>query len=287
MATWDFPYRISEVIADEALKIEKIRRKLIDLYLQNSYELVMLPIVGFADFTNDSFKFNDNQSDNTLEIIADITPKIAIIDAKYKKNTAKYCYINQITKPYADDFYSSRNPIQVGAEIYGDKHITADFDIITLMIKSLLILDKKNITITISNIAVFNNIIKYLTLDSYKAELIDIFIRKSIPDLISIIKNNNIRDQGYLTALINNDITKINKDICIEEIDKVKKLAAKLSCNVVCDFSDINAYTYHSGIIFSAYHKNYTKAIARGGRYDDLINNRAATGFSFDLKFLL
>jgi ATP phosphoribosyltransferase regulatory subunit len=43
--------------------------------------------------------------------------------------------------------------------------------------------------------------------------------------------------------------------------------------------------------VFAAYHLNFSKALAQGGRYNSLSesfgSSRDATGFSFDLKFLI
>ena len=75
-------------------------------------------------------------------------------------------------------------------------------------------------------------------------------------------------------------------------IDKLKSLydvLIKTDTKVSFDFSDIRGYQYHSGLIFSAYSPNYSTAIAQGGRYDNISNrsNRAATGFSMDLRFII
>jgi ATP phosphoribosyltransferase regulatory subunit len=65
----------------------------------------------------------------------------------------------------------------------------------------------------------------------------------------------------------------------------------KTDIKISFDFSDIRGYQYHSGLIFSAYSSNYSTAIAQGGRYDNINNhyknNRAATGFSMDLRFII
>jgi ATP phosphoribosyltransferase regulatory subunit len=57
------------------------------------------------------------------------------------------------------------------------------------------------------------------------------------------------------------------------------------------DLGEVKAYEYHDGIVFAAYSEKYSKAIAQGGRYDGLSQSfdspREATGFSFDLKFLI
>jgi ATP phosphoribosyltransferase regulatory subunit HisZ len=53
---------------------------------------------------------------------------------------------------------------------------------------------------------------------------------------------------------------------------------------------ELKAYEYHTGVVFCAYNEDYSKALAQGGRYNGLSASfgrpRAATGFSFDLKFL-
>ena len=73
-------------------------------------------------------------------------------------------------------------------------------------------------------------------------------------------------------------------------VDKLKSLYEVLvhsGIKISFDFSDIRGYQYHSGLIFSAYSPDYSTAIAQGGRYDKIKNNRAATGFSMDLRYII
>jgi ATP phosphoribosyltransferase regulatory subunit len=57
------------------------------------------------------------------------------------------------------------------------------------------------------------------------------------------------------------------------------------------DLGEVKAYEYHDGVVFAAYHDSFSKALAQGGRYSGLTksfgSSRDATGFSFDLKFLV
>jgi ATP phosphoribosyltransferase regulatory subunit len=57
------------------------------------------------------------------------------------------------------------------------------------------------------------------------------------------------------------------------------------------DLGEVKAYEYHDGVVFAAYHESFSKALAQGGRYSGLTksfgSSRGATGFSFDLKFLV
>jgi histidyl-tRNA synthetase len=76
-----------------------------------------------------------------LGVHADITPQIARIDAKQGSDKiSKYCYVNAILQTKADDFYTSRSPIQAGAELYGSNSIDADIEVIVLMLESLKLL---------------------------------------------------------------------------------------------------------------------------------------------------
>lgn len=286
------PDGVYELRGESALAVEYKKRQLIDLYINNSYNLIIPPLVGFAKNDNVSFKFTDSISDETLEILSDITPQLANIDANCGANIQKYCYANQILKPYADDFYSSRTPLQVGCEIYGDNSIDADAEVINTMLISLQELGLNDITLILGNIAIINQIIIDFNLERYSADFKDIFKCKSIPDLQNFIDKYNIKNGDKLCAIILNDgIDLLNVFAkfpqITEQIEKTIILKNKLNANVICDFSDINDCNYHNGISFTAYHKSYSKAIARGGRYDNLAQkNRPAVGFSFDLKFL-
>ena len=57
------------------------------------------------------------------------------------------------------------------------------------------------------------------------------------------------------------------------------------------DFAELRGYRYHTGIMFAAYTPDVGRAIAWGGRYDNIGKSfgrlRSATGFSTDLKVLV
>jgi ATP phosphoribosyltransferase regulatory subunit len=84
-----------------------------------------------------------------------------------------------------------------------------------------------------------------------------------------------------------------NKEIksIVDKLKSLYEILIKTDIKISFDFSDIRGYQYHSGLIFSAYSPNYSTAIAQGGRYDNVNNyfknNRAATGFSMDLRFII
>ena len=56
------------------------------------------------------------------------------------------------------------------------------------------------------------------------------------------------------------------------------------------DLCELRGYEYHTGIVFAAYINEYGRAVAKGGRYDQLGKAfgraRPASGFDTDLKVL-
>ena len=316
MSNWQLPEGIDELTGEQAVIFESIRRRLLDLYQSWGYELVVPPMVEYIEsliLTSNSvdqktFKFLDSSSGRMLGVHSDITPQIARIDSKRSKpdTTDRYCYINAILKTKADDFYASRSPIQAGAELYGYKGIEADIEVIELMLASLSILNTHGLTLSLGNTAIFNALCEATELDKQDiATLRDIFKRKSIPDLDTFLKDNAIKDADKFSALISLDgggdqvldrALKVFADFpmvvkAINDLIKLNQVFNVNGINLMFDLGEVKAYEYHNGIVFAAYHPSYSKALAQGGRYNGLSQSlgvsRDATGFSFDLKFLI
>lgn len=314
--SWQLPEGIDEIVFEKALLLEKIRRKLLDKYIANGYKLVIPPMLGFLESqyliseTLDlkTFKVVDQFTGKMMGIHADTTPQIARIDAKYsnKSDVSKFCYINPILQTTKDDFYSSRSFLQAGAEIYGLKSLTADLEIVKLMLESIAIIGYKDLVLNLGHIGIFNAIINEENLAAIKiSKLRDIFQRKSLPDLENFLANNDLKINKELKELIllegDENVIKKAKQLfkniksaikAINELDDFIKIIKPLHNNLYFDLAELKTYEYHSGLIFSIYHNDFSKAIAQGGRYNKLSEEygnypREATGFSLDLKFLV
>ena len=315
MSNWQLPEGIDELTGDQANAFESARRDLLDLYQSWGYDIVVPPMIEYADnlvlnsksVDDKTFKFLDSVSARMLGVHSDITPQIARIDSKRanSEEIKRYCYINAILQTKADDFYASRSPIQAGIELYGFKGIDADIEVIVLMLSSLRLLGISTPTLSLGNTAIFNALCESAHLNSNdKAELRDIFRRKSIPDLDNFLSQNQIKESNKFKSLISldgdekilDDALEVFKDMpsIIDAIDDLRKLNdffKDYDTELMFDLGEVKAYEYHDGIVFAAYSEKYSKAIAQGGRYDGLSQSfdspREATGFSFDLKFLI
>ncbi|CAC9570446.1 ATP phosphoribosyltransferase regulatory subunit (EC 2.4.2.17) [uncultured Gammaproteobacteria bacterium] len=313
MNTWQLPEGVDELTGDRALVFERVRRQLIDLYTDKGFGLVIPPMVENIEsllLTSESvnkktFKFLDPSSGKMLGVHADITPQIARIDAKQGSDKiSKYCYVNAILQTKADDFYTSRSPIQAGAELYGSNSIDADIEVIVLMLESLKLLAIEPIVLSLGNVAVFDALIAQEALnDEQIPALRQIFVKRSAPDLAVFLSNNTLKNADKFSALMKlegdasvlDEALTLFKDIpkakaAVQDLVQINANLSTAGVEIVIDLGELKAYEYHTGVVFCAYNENYSKALAQGGRYNGLSASfgrpRAATGFSFDLKFL-
>jgi ATP phosphoribosyltransferase regulatory subunit len=313
MNTWQLPEGVDELTGDRALVFERVRRQLIDLYTNKGFGLVIPPMVENIEsllLTSESvnkktFKFLDPSSGKMLGVHADITPQIARIDAKQGSDKiSKYCYVNAILQTKADDFYTSRSPIQAGAELYGSNSIDADIEVIVLMLESLKLLAIEPIVLSLGNVAVFDALIAQEALnDEQIPALRQIFVKRSAPDLAVFLSNNTLKNADKFSALMKlegdasvlDEALTLFKDTpkakaAVQDLVQINANLSTAGVEIVIDLGELKAYEYHTGVVFCAYNENYSKALAQGGRYNGLSASfgrpRAATGFSFDLKFL-
>ena len=315
MSNWQLPEGIDELTGDQAVAFETSRRGLLDLYQGRGYEFVVPPMIEYAEtlvlnsksVDQKTFKFLDSMSGRMLGVHSDITPQIARIDSKRSiaDKGNRYCYINSILQTKADDFYASRSPIQAGAELYGYKGIEGDIEVIELMVSSLSLIGVEDITLSFGNTAIFNAICESAELNNQDiASLRDIFRRKSIPDLTDFFDSKEINHADKFHSLISLDgdekildkAAKIFKEFptvidAIKDLKKLHSFFKDSNLSLMFDLGEVKPSEYHNGLVFAAYHLNFSKALAQGGRYNSLSesfgSSRDATGFSFDLKFLI
>jgi ATP phosphoribosyltransferase regulatory subunit len=148
MAAWVLPDHIADVLPSEARHIEELRRLCLDTARSFGYELVMPPMLEHVasllpgantDLDVQTFKMIDQLSGRTLGLRIDTTPQVARIDAHLlnRVGVTRLCYCGPVlhTKPLGP--YATREPLQLGAEIYGHAGLEADLEILQLALHSL------------------------------------------------------------------------------------------------------------------------------------------------------
>ncbi len=311
---WSLPDGVDELLAPRALEVEKLRRRLVDLYVASNYEFIIPPLLELSEtlggeahdeISSYAFSFLDDLTGKTLSIRPDISEQASRIDA-YRitsKDVVRLCYAGEVVKKRSSKVLRSRTTIQVGAEIFGDSSIESDLESINLMIQSLQEVGLKDITLSLGH-AGFTELILSLfkDLDGSKfSQLEEALIKKSKSDIANIISSDN-KNLPFIMDLCDmygeeEIIEKAkstyedlgNKAISyLEHLNQiVKALNFDQSVKIHIDIGEVQGFKYHNGIVFSAYSGSAGYALAKGGRYDGLRKtedeDRPAIGFDLDL----
>lgn len=318
---WLLPEGVAELLPQQARRIERLRRELLDLYASWGYELVIPPMMEFkeslliglgADMDLQTFKLTDQLSGRMMALRADITPQAARIDAHSlgQDGVTRLCYAGTVLHTRPKSLLASRTPIEVGAELYGHAGIDSDCEVIQLMLETLAIGGAKNIHLDLGHVGIFRSLSQAAALDAaQEQQLFDALQRKSANDIDQLVAEA-ISDQA-LAAMVRS-LVRLNGGIevlaearkvlaqageaVLAAIDTLEKVADQISSRapqvtLYFDLAELRGYHYHTGLVFSALVPGFGYALANGGRYDNIgaVFGRArpATGFSADLTALM
>jgi ATP phosphoribosyltransferase regulatory subunit len=318
---WLLPDGVQETLPPAALGVDLLRRQVLQMYHSWGYDLVMPAMIEFMDslltgtahsLDTKTFSLVDQVTGKQMGVRSDMTPQVARIDAHlladdYREvRIERLCYCGHLLHAQADGITSSRTPLQIGAEIFGNTSVTADVEVVSLMIETLHTVGLKDISIDLGHVGIFRSLVSSTELDKQQeAILFDMLQRKSIPELKVYLAKldlpEKLRAQFNQLVLLNGDITILHEarqvfESCHQELhealDRIQAVIEVVQDKypetlINCDLAELRGYNYHTGLVFSAFLPGQGKEIARGGRYDNIGgifgNARPATGFSADL----
>ena len=317
---WLLPEGIEEVLPAEARRVERLRRRVLDLFDRWGYDLVMPPMLEYLEslltgtakeLDLQTFKVTDQLTGRLMGIRADITPQAARIDAHYLKRTTpvRLCYIGPVVRTLPGEFAGSREPLQLGAELYGHSGPESDVEIVQLMLAALSETGMPQCYLDLGHVGVFRGLARAAGLNAeQEADLFDALQRKAGPEVDAFVADlacaKNIK--RMLGALVNlhgdealsrarQHLSGAPADV-IAALDNLEAVAARLRRALPeqplhFDLAELHGYRYYTGVVFSALLPGYGMAIAQGGRYDDIGKAfgraRPAAGFSADLRRLV
>jgi ATP phosphoribosyltransferase regulatory subunit len=311
MRRWLLPESIEDVLPETAARLEALRRRLLDAFRAHGYQLVMPPLVEYLDslLTGSgrdlelrTFKLVDQTSGRTMGLRADITPQVARIDAHLlnRSGVARLCYCGSVVHTLASSLTATREPLQLGAEIYGHAGLEADKEVLRLLALSLTLAGVRATRIDLGHIGVFRALASRGGFDAEMAEeLFTLLQAKDLPALRELTVGISEPVRSALLALPEcyggrEALARAARFLPEEEeiasaLAELGRLAEALhDLPISFDLADLRGYHYHSGVVFAAYCGAHPAAIALGGRYDEVGKSfgrgRPATGFSMDLR---
>jgi len=314
MSAWVLPDHIADVLPSEARHIEELRRDLLDMARCYGYELVMPPLLEHLDslltgtgeaLDLQTFKLVDQLSGRMMGLRADSTPQVARIDAHLlnRAGVTRLCYCGPVLHTRPDKPHATREPLQLGAEIYGHAGIEADLEILMLALDSLRAAQVPSFSVDMADVRIVNALLQGVHLKAGNlAALHAALAAKDAGELASLTRDFPVAQREGLLALV-----RLYGDVSVlHEAQRVLPASAQMQSAladlrllgselvdipVTYDLADLRGYAYYSGVRFAVYAQDVGDALVRGGRYDEVGavfgRNRPAVGFSLDIKALV
>ncbi len=313
MRKWLLPEYIEDVLPEPARRIETLRRGMLELFALHGYQMVLPPMLEYVeslltgtghDLDLRTFKLVDQLSGRTLGVRADITPQVARIDAHLmnRKGVNRLCYCGSVLHTLPAGLNLTREPLQIGAEMYGHAGIESDLEVQRLMLDALRLAGIGKLHLDIGHVGVFRSLVKAAGVAAeVEADLFRAVQAKDVPALASLAGKLDPKLGAALQALPELtggiDVLARAKKLLPDNAE-IKHALAQLRAiggathdtgtEICFDLGELRGLHYHSGVVFAVYAEGWSNALALGGRYDEVGRAfgraRPATGFSMDLR---
>ena len=310
---WLLPEYVEDILPPYARQGESLRRRLLDLFDSYGYDLIVPPLVEYLeslltgaarDLDLKTFKVVDGLSGRMLGVRADMTPQAARIDAHLinRQGASRLCYAGPVlrTRPAG---LASREPFQVGAELFGHGGIEADLEIQELLLAALNAAGVPELRLSLGHAGLFRALANGARLPEARSSALFAALRgKDVPEVEALTADLAALWQdafrrlpslyGGQAALDEARAVLPEQPAIGQALDELGQLlAAAQGAAVAVDLSDLRGDGYHNGITLAAYAGGQARAVALGGRYDGAGSvfgrSRPATGFSLDLRQIL
>lgn len=275
------------------------------------YQDIQTPTFEFFDVfskeigttpSKELYKFFDKEG-NTLVLRPDFTPSIARSAAKYFMDESlplRFCYCGNNFINTSNLQGKLKETTQMGAELIGDSSAQADAEMIAMLVEALINAGLKEFQVAIGQIDYFKGLCAEAKLDEETELALRDFISnrnefgaqellegkhvaeeeiKALLNVSSLFGSYEILDEALAFAKNERSVKAIERLKSVYELLKLYGVERYVSF----DLALISKYNYYTGVIFNAYTYQMGNAIAKGGRYDNLLEKfgkpSAATGF--------
>lgn len=316
---WLLPEGIEEILPNRAIKVERLRRRMLDLYHSWGYDLVIPPLAEFtdsllsgsgADLDLMTFKITDQLSGRMMGVRADITPQVARMDAHslQRKGPNRLCYAGQVLYTRSKNALATRSPIQLGVELFGEPGPAADAEVVLLLIETLQQAGVQGVHLDLGHVGIYRSLEAVADLDQEQRRELFNLLQSKEAALTSWLQQNvaDTKIRGMLAALPDlaggPDILTTADQVLAgapsavaQALRTLTNLLEVIACragdiDVYLDLGELRGYHYHTGLVFAGYTETSLTPIGNGGRYDHVGEAfgrpRPATGFGVDLGLL-
>lgn len=313
------PDGVRDIYGNECSDRKLIASKIHSKMKSFGYEDIETPTFEYFDVfaeeinTSDAkalFKFFDSEG-NTLVLRPDFTPSIARCASKVMLDDGKpirVCYEGNAFLNTSSLQGKLKENFNIGVELMNEPSVYADAEIIALLIESLKETGLNEFQVSVGDADYYKGICEEAGISAETEEQIREHIigknyfaaetlmnEKGIPDKY---KNLIVKVSEFIGSddALDKAMGEVSNERSIKAIKRLKELYKVLSMYKVekyvsFDLGILSKFNYYTGVIFSAYTYGVGDAIAKGGRYDNLLGkygqDAPSIGFSIVLDDLM
>lgn len=312
------PYGMRDFLPGSAAIKRKVEDVLAKLFRLWGYDEVTTPVVEYLDTLKlgnknnlqNLFKFFDKDN-KPMALRNEMTTPIARLVSSRMQDVDLPIKLSYICKVYRDEQAQTGRQCefyQAGVEFMGDKHPTADTEVVALAIESFLQAGLQGFQVCLGQVEYINGLMQQWQLPDDKQENIrEAIERHDLVALDDLVRNTNlsVNAKEFLATLpmLHGNQTVLERAEVFADNERSKKALANLrqiygflndygvSKYIVFDLGVIRDFSYYTGMVFEIYASGIGSPLCGGGRYDNLLADFGrqcpATGFALGLERLL
>jgi histidyl-tRNA synthetase len=249
----------------------------LELYTLKSGEEIIGQLYNFQD-----------KSERQMALRPEMTPTLARMIASHERNykkPIKWFAVPQLFRYERQQRGRMREHFQFNADIIGEKDVSADAELIALLIDTLRSfgLTHEDFVVRLSSRNAWHDFFQARQADSAREyefyQVVDKLEREE-----RAVSDKKLQALGISPVELNDFIEKGNPSAELQSVlDNLR--ARGLGDYVAVDYHIIRGLAYYTGVVFEAFdRKGDLRAIAGGGRYDNLV--KLVSGNRVDLSAL-
>lgn len=318
------PRGSADLLPDACRARRFVTQALLETFERWGYEQVTTPVVEYYDVLargltetdrRGCVRFIEAGSGAVVALRSDLTPQIARMVAHHgegalaRSDAVRLCYAADVVRQPGDEREATEHH-QAGVELIGDADPTTDAELIALCDAALRRAGLDEFCLDLSHRGVVAAVLDRLGLTAdERSTLVGLLARKdrggvelwlrgrSLPDDLEVAVAELCDLYGPASQVLSRAGSVLEAAGIREGLTRLEEVLSSLRAidpdvldGVVVDLGETRGFDYYTGLRLRAWAPGVARPVARGGRYDHLLERYGAaapaTGFAIDLDGL-
>lgn len=314
------PVGMATILPEAARQVRHLETQLLAYCHRFGYDEIILPTFEYLDvlapgleptLLENSYKIVDRTTGRILLLRPDVTAQIARSVAMGMAGASvplRLSYRATVFRYEPEHAGRDREIFQVGAELIGADDVSADSEIIILLIECLQQVGLRSFKISLGHVGFFKGLLIRAGLSpegQKRAE--QAAARKDLPRLAEVLSQEGVTRRsahrivdalelcGQADVLSKGRALAKGERLLVQALDRLANVYQVL-CEtgfqetIVLDLGEFRGFDYYDGIVFDVFTDGIGVELGGGGRYDHLIGrfgrNLPSTGFALSVDRL-